>query len=78
MTEYSYYELYSDSENVYLRQETVESTTEYITMERSVNDVLECERDAVQEMFDDYTSEPRCLASVSSSVIEVGENPKRG
>lgn len=53
MTEYSYTELYSDSEDVYLRQVSAESTTEYITMERSVDDILECERDPVQQMYGD-------------------------
>lgn len=53
MTEYRYIQLYSDSGGEYLRQVSSESTTEFIEMERSVEDILECERDSVQLMYSD-------------------------
>lgn len=48
-----YTALYSMGDDYTLRQYTEEAEEEYIMMERSVEDILECERDAIQQMYED-------------------------
>jgi hypothetical protein len=48
---YTYSTIYSQQDEYRLRQASSESNTEYIVMERDVNDLLECERDEAQKMM---------------------------
>jgi len=48
---YTYSTIYSQEDEYRLRQASSESNTEYIVMERDVNDLLECERDEAQKMM---------------------------
>jgi len=49
--QYTYSIIYSQQDEYRLRQASSESNTEYIVMERDVNDLLECERDEAQRMM---------------------------
>jgi len=48
---YTYSTIYSQEEEYRLRQASGEGASEYIVMERDVNDLLECERDGAQRMM---------------------------
>lgn len=48
---YTYSTIYSQEEEYRLRQASSEGASEYIVMERDVNDLLECERDGAQRMM---------------------------
>jgi hypothetical protein len=49
--ETQYSTLYRLEDEYTLKQASIEGEDEYIIMERSAEDVLECERDTVQVMF---------------------------
>lgn len=51
MTEFRYSTVYSMDGEYELRQASSESASEFIVMERSINDLLECERDEAQLML---------------------------
>jgi hypothetical protein len=57
MVESHYTTIYSMDDEYKVRQASCESASEYIIMERSIDELLECERDEAQLLLAEVTTD---------------------